>query len=92
LEGKITIKEGFDRAVIARSNCGLMFVCNKSTYAGWGFWLSDIGRGSQKEIARITAIAKLAIAKTNFRYPIADAKYGRKCIQTFLEPFRANGF
>jgi hypothetical protein len=26
-----------------------MFVCNKSSYAGWGFWLRDAGRGLQKD-------------------------------------------
>src|SRR5450432_3240213 len=37
-------KRGVDRAVTARSNWGLVFVCNKSAMGGWG-----LAEGTQAE-------------------------------------------
>jgi hypothetical protein len=59
----LTLRVHLNRAVTARSNCTLMFVCNKTSIAGWGFWLRDAGRGSQNGLPKSPELPKLRIEK-----------------------------
>jgi hypothetical protein len=59
INSKSSRKKSFDKTVIRQSNGTLAFVCNRTPYPRVGYPAERTGRGPQKVIAKITAIARI---------------------------------